>query len=289
VQLAAVDGIQLEFEDRGSGEPIVFIHGSLFGDVFAPLLAEPELRDRYRLIRYHRRGYGLSSHPNRPISIADQAEDCRLLLHQLGVASAHVVGYSYGGSISLQLALDAPDVVKSLVLLEPPLLSVPSVTEFVKKMAPAVRLFESGDRAAAVDVFMRVVFGKDFRQWLHVALPGASSEANATAAILFLQEWPSLGQWRFGPLEARSITRPALAVLGQDTAKVAPIFAEGHQQLLEWLPQVESFRLAGAGHGLPLQKPQSLATRLVAFLADHSRRGSAATVSTRAGTLPKRR
>ncbi|HEX2339337.1 MAG TPA: alpha/beta fold hydrolase [Vicinamibacterales bacterium] len=74
-------------------------------------------------MRYHRRGYAGSSPVRPPFSLSQQAADCRALLGHLRVERTHVVGHSSGGSIALQLALDAPEVVHSLVLLEPALLT----------------------------------------------------------------------------------------------------------------------------------------------------------------------
>ena len=118
--------ITLEYEVRGTGEPVVLIHGALIADAFAPLLAQPGLTERYRFIHYHRRGYMGSTHAPNPVSIAEQVADCRALLGHLGVERAHVVGHSYGGAIALQLTLDAPALVHSLAVLEPTLLAVPS-------------------------------------------------------------------------------------------------------------------------------------------------------------------
>ena len=64
---------------------MVFIHGALIADTFRPLLAEPSLAGRYRLILYHRRGYAGSSRAPEPVSVAQQAADCRALLRYLGV------------------------------------------------------------------------------------------------------------------------------------------------------------------------------------------------------------
>ena len=105
---AVIDGITLEYEDSGAGEPVVCIHGAFIADAFRPLLAERSLASRYRLITYHRRGYGGSSGRREAVSLAQQAEDCRRLLSYLGVERAHVVGHSFGGLIGIQLALDAP-------------------------------------------------------------------------------------------------------------------------------------------------------------------------------------
>jgi pimeloyl-ACP methyl ester carboxylesterase len=53
---ARTDGAALEDEVAGTGEPVVCIHGAFFAATFRPLLAEPDLAGRYRLIRYRRRG-----------------------------------------------------------------------------------------------------------------------------------------------------------------------------------------------------------------------------------------
>ena len=99
MQRADVNGIKLEYEVQGSGEPVVFIHGSHVADSFAPLMAEPALKDRLQLIRYHRRGFAGSSRHTGRLPIAGQAADCLGLLRHFGIAQAHVVGHSYGGVI----------------------------------------------------------------------------------------------------------------------------------------------------------------------------------------------
>src|SRR3990170_785764 len=163
MERADIDGITLEYEVRGAGEPVVLIHGSHIADTFAPLMTEPVLRDRLRLIRYHRRGFAGSSRPDGPLPISRQAADCRALLRHLGVQRAHVVGHSYGGAIALQLALDAPEAVRSLSLLEPALLDVPSGPKFFEQMEPVVQMYEAGNKAAAVDTSMQALCGKTYR------------------------------------------------------------------------------------------------------------------------------
>src|ERR1700730_2867574 len=91
----------------GVGEPVVLVHGSIIADAFAPLLREPALTGKYQLVSYHRRGFAGSTHPDRPLSIDEQAADCRALLETLGIDRAHVVGHSYGGGMALQFALDS--------------------------------------------------------------------------------------------------------------------------------------------------------------------------------------
>lgn len=123
MQKAEINGVTLELWDRGSGEPVVLVHGSM-GDECAAVLVEPALANQFRVIHYHRRGYGNSGCPEAPVSMRQQAADCRAVTQYLGIERAHCVGQSYGGAILLQMALDFPNAVHSLALLEPALSSV---------------------------------------------------------------------------------------------------------------------------------------------------------------------
>ena len=69
-----VNGAELEYEVRGSGEPVLLID-MLIADCFVPLLTEPSLAGRYQLIRYHKRGWVGSTHTPPPVSIGDHAAD----------------------------------------------------------------------------------------------------------------------------------------------------------------------------------------------------------------------
>ncbi len=116
-----VNGAAFEYQVQGNGEPVLLIPVGLVIDGLArPLFAEPELASRYRLIHYRRRGYAGSSLPSQPQTIAQQAGDAAAVLGHLEVNAAHVVGHSISALITLQLALDMPDLVHSLALLEPP-------------------------------------------------------------------------------------------------------------------------------------------------------------------------
>lgn len=123
MQPTEIKGVTLELRDQGSGEPVVFVHGAM-GDELSAVLAEPALADHYRLIDYHRRGFGGSEPLQTPLSISQQSADCRAIMQHLGIERAHLVGQSYGGVILLQIALDAPEAVHTLALLEPALPSV---------------------------------------------------------------------------------------------------------------------------------------------------------------------
>lgn len=173
MQTANINGVNLQFEVQGLGEPVVLVHGSLLADGLAPLLKAPILTQHYRIIGYYRCGFAGSTHLTPPVSIAQQAGHCRSLLQYLNIEPAHIVGYDYGCLIALQLALDAPEAVHSLTLLEPPLLlgdGVPSgrqftEEQFVEKRETSVqKVYEEGKRIEAIDTFLQLVCGQEYPQ-----------------------------------------------------------------------------------------------------------------------------
>ena len=268
MERARIDGAELEYEVSGTGEPVVFIHGAFIADTFRPLLAEPSLAGRYRLILYHRRGYAGSSRASGPVSVAQQAADCRALLRHLGVERAHVVGHSYGGAVALQLALDAPDVVHSLALLEPALMVGASAQGYRESLARGVERYREAGAAVVVDEFLQARW-PGYRAALDRALPGAFAQAVADAGTWFERELPGLLGWRFGEAEARRISQPALSVLGGESDALWPRFGETHRLLLAWLPHAEGFVLPGATHFMQLEDPRGMAEALAAFWARH--------------------
>src|SRR3954466_7312381 len=144
MQSVNVNGAELEYEVIGAGEPVLLI-SPVLADGFLPLLSEPALADRYQLIRYHKRGWVGSTHTPPPVSIADHATDAAALLERLGVPRAHIAGHSSGAAVGAQLALDRPDTVQTLALLELSLLSVPSGEAFFQQAGPAFEAYGSGD------------------------------------------------------------------------------------------------------------------------------------------------
>lgn len=266
---AAVNGVELEYEVRGAGEPVVLIHAGVCADLFAPLAAEPALADQFRILRYHRAGYAGSDRLDGPFSIARQAAHCRLLMNHLGMAKAHIVGHSSIAMMALQLALDTPDAVQTLALVDAARPAPPTDGQraFVEEVVlPALRRYKAGDKAGAVDVWMRGTCGPDYRIALEQVLPGAVEQAVADADTFFGQELLAVQEWPFTDEKARRVTRPALAVLGE---KSRPIFRERRELLLAWLPDIESFELPEATHLLQVDNPRGMAEALAAFFARH--------------------
>ena len=271
-------GLQLEYTVRGSGEPVVLVHAGLFAEWFKPLLEEPALAGRYRVVSFHRVGYAGSSRVTGAVSIARQAQHVQALMRHLGIERAHVVGHSSGANIALQLAIDAPERVHSLSLLEPAL----PVSEGSERllstrqaaMAPILDKYRAGDTAGAVDGFMRMVSGPGYRALFDKALPGEFARGLADADTFFQQELPAIAQWRLAREDATRIRQPALAITGEQSRGVSPIWEARHQQLLGWLPNVEGFVLPGTTHLLHVQNPRGMAEALAFFFARHPMAGA---------------
>jgi pimeloyl-ACP methyl ester carboxylesterase len=262
----ALDGVELEVEVRGTGEPVLLIQTALVADEFRPLASQPALRDHYRVIRYHRRGYGRSSPVQGPGSIQRDAADGRALLAVLGIARAHVVGVSYSGAVALQMAADSPTCVHSLVLLEPPPVHVPSAARFFAANAQLVEDHHARGPAVALDRFLTRVIGRDWRAAIERTLPGAAEQMQQDTDTFFDTDLPALLAWRFGANDARRITQPVLHIGGSESGQ---LFAEVRDLMLAWLPQADDAVLAGADHSLALTHPAQVAATLVAFLRRH--------------------
>jgi 3-oxoadipate enol-lactonase len=113
--LAAVNGIDLYYEETGSGPPLLLITG-LSGTTLGWALLLPALSERFHVIAFDNRGAGRSSTPPGPYTTRQLADDAAALLDHLGIERAHVIGISLGGMIAQELALGHPERVDRLVL-----------------------------------------------------------------------------------------------------------------------------------------------------------------------------
>jgi pimeloyl-ACP methyl ester carboxylesterase len=270
---ATVGGVELEYEARGTGEPVVLVHAGIFASWFKPLLGEPALAARYRLVSYHRVGYAGSGRIAGPVSLAQQATQLRELMRHLGIPRAHLVGHSSGGNIALQLALDDPDAVQSIVLMEPalpvPNLGPERMLSTRAAMAPSLQAYKTGDKARAVDGFMRGVAGPEYRAALDQGLPGAFAQGVADADTFFGQELPAILQWSLKREDAARIRQPVLSIMGARSPAVSPIWTDRHELILGSFPRAEGFVLPEATHLLHVQQPRAAAEALAAFFARH--------------------
>lgn len=112
---ADVDGLHLYYETRGSGKPLVLIHGGVSAsEAFGPNLEE--LARSREVIAVHLQGHGRTRDIARPLRFESMADDVAALIKQLGLGKADVMGYSLGGGVALQTVIRHPEVVNRLIL-----------------------------------------------------------------------------------------------------------------------------------------------------------------------------
>ena len=135
-----VDGLNFHYRDwGGSGEPIVLLHGlastSHIWDMVAPILAQ-----NHAVIAVDQRGHGESDKPNDGYDIESVTKDAIGIIDKLGIEKPLVVGHSWGGSVALNLAVEAPQSVKGLTWVDGGMINVsnryPSIEEAKVEMAP---------------------------------------------------------------------------------------------------------------------------------------------------------
>jgi pimeloyl-ACP methyl ester carboxylesterase len=267
MQRIPLDDAQLACAESGSGEPLLLIHGGLI-PTFFPRPAERALAERYRVITYCRRGYDGSSAVRPPFTIGQQAADAKALLRHLGIDRAHVAGHSYGGVVAVQLALDAPQMVGSLALLEPALIAlIPSAAQFFAALGSIQAMYTQGDRTGATGAFLAAVLGEDYRQLLDNVLPPGTFElAAAGSDTLFEVEVPALQQWTFTPADAKRLRQPVLSVVGEESI---PACHEVHALLRQWIPHAEELAVPHTNHALPYMSPGPVSAGLARFLERH--------------------
>ncbi len=118
-----VNGVELHYLDKGTGIPVIFIHGGLVDYRRWTEQVEP-FAEHYRVITYSRR-YNFPNKNQRidpAYSAAVDADDLAALITKLGLGPAHIVGESYGAYAGLFLAVHHPELVRSLVLAEAPMM-----------------------------------------------------------------------------------------------------------------------------------------------------------------------
>jgi len=108
IGMAPVNDIQMYYEIHGDGTPLILLHGGLgYADYWEKQI--PVLSKHYKLIAVDSRGHGRSTYSAKPIKYSLMASDVIALMDYLAIKKAHVLGWSDGGIIGLDLAVHYPD------------------------------------------------------------------------------------------------------------------------------------------------------------------------------------
>jgi pimeloyl-ACP methyl ester carboxylesterase len=268
MQLAHLDDFDLEYEIRGTGEPVLFI-SPVLADGFVPLLDDPQLTSGHQLIHYHRRGWVGSTRIPGPVGIERHAHDAAALLDHLNVARAHVVGHSSGAAVAVQLTLEHPRRVHTLSLLELALLSLPQGQAFLQHAAPVFDAYQAGEHERAFAIFMSAVSGLEWstvQETLEARAPGVVAQSIKDADTFFGVELPTLAAWNLDSSQAASLTTPVLSVLGW---KTLPLWFEVAAFLQANIRDLHEARIDGVGHLLHLQRPEPVAEAIAEFVGRH--------------------
>jgi pimeloyl-ACP methyl ester carboxylesterase len=251
----AVDGGALYYDEYGDGTPLLLIHGTgadaaMWGESIG-LLARGA-----RVIAYDRRGHSRSAGP--PVTgYARHAEDAATLLCGLGADPAVVLGWSVGGVIALELAIARPDLVRALVLVEPPLHAKRSFNPPLVAMVVRAQLLRRlrGERAAA----------RAFLDWAYRTrsgtggigtLPAAVQQANLANAAAIMADLDAGTGEELTAQRLAGIRCPVTCVVGADTQRR---LAARTLRIPRLIAQARVERIEGAGHASFRDQPQRFA------------------------------
>jgi pimeloyl-ACP methyl ester carboxylesterase len=245
-----IDGVNLAYEELGSGSPpALLLHGA-GGAIWGELPAR--LAQDQRTIWYHRRGFGESVHP----PIKDQARhtaDAIALLERLDAASAVLVGWSLGGVISLHLAVTRPELVRAIVLVEPPFQVAKNPTPSMMRSFAGTMITRrfKGDRAATLRFVRFATAYSDGGNGFDDGSPEAREALLANAPAIMGDLRSGTGE-HIKNDELAHLSCPVVCLLG---ARSGPMYSASAGRVREALPGARIEVVPGAGHTMPLTHP----------------------------------
>lgn len=262
----------LEVEVSGGGEPVIVIQTALTSDELRAVSQHIARSGGFRVLHYHRRGYAGSSPGHGRASIAADASDAGALIRAMDAEPAHVIGVSYSAAVALSLACSSPELVHTLSVVELPPAGTPGAEDFQEANLALLRSYETRGAKAALNEFMTMLVGPDWRDVSERDLPGSVEAMERDAASFFARDIPALVSWRFGAEEAARVRCPLLYVGGD---RSGPWFMQMRQRLVSLLPHADQATVEGAGHLAASTHPYEVAQLLVQHFRRHPRHGCA--------------
>jgi pimeloyl-ACP methyl ester carboxylesterase len=246
---------EFRYEAAGVGEPLLLLHGGL-GTALLHFWREiPLLAERFRVIAPDLRGYGRSSPPRlfpNDFYFRD-ADDMAALIEALGLGSVHVAGWSDGGIVGVILAVERPDLVRSLALWGAQARFTPEERAGWNTLADASAWTEGARRR-----FIEAQGPQNWPAILDRMVAGYNAFYNANAGDLVSR--------RLGEVRA-----PTLILHGSDDALVPVLHTH---EMARGIPNARLKIYEGAGHTLHRERESELRADLLAFLAGGSDAGS---------------
>ncbi|MFY9716876.1 MAG: alpha/beta hydrolase [Thermoplasmata archaeon] len=263
--------VTLYYETHGSaGDPTVVVHDS-WEDHQGWARLVPSLSQALALVTYDRRGHGASVGPPRERPVRDDASDLAMLLESIDLFPAHVIGCSYGAVVALRLAIDRPELVRSVAVHEPPFLGLledgPSwLGDLAARARAGVREMQDrarqGDRSGAARQFIeRLAPVTAAADRLGFAPPGGL----VPGSDLWVEEYADPETMSPSRTELAGLDLPILLTTGESSA---PLFHGIQAELTRVLRNASARTLPGIGEVPLLTQPEVYAGALVSFLLE---------------------
>jgi len=265
---AKINGVNLYYEDTGSGVPIVFVH-EFAGDYRSWELQVRFFSRRYRCITYNARGYPPSDVPERVEAYSQDiaVDDLRGVMDHLKLEQAHVVGFSMGGFAALIFGLRHPKRCRSLVIAGCGYGSGEDRSKWERDVEQVAARFEGDGMEKAADFYARgptrVQFSeRDPRGWqeFYEQLCASSSIGHAMTMRGVQKRRPSVPQLE---AEMRKLTVPTLVITGDEDE---PCLEPG-LFMKRAIPSAALVVMPKCGHTINLEDPDAFNGHLETFLA----------------------
>ncbi|MDX6710474.1 MAG: hypothetical protein QOH96_1490, partial [Blastocatellia bacterium] len=266
-----VRGVELCYIEQGQGEPLILLHGGM-GDYRS---WEPQMKvlsPKYRVISYSRR----HNYPNKNAltvkyhSAYTEADDLAAFIRKLKLGRVHLVGTSMGAFTALVFAVQHPEMVRSLVLAEPPIHTwvkdtpngADAYREFMSVIQePAAKAFAAGDDKGAMRIFVDGLAGTHgFDKLPPERVAAIMQNSQAMKAITISSDpYPNVPKGKVAQLNL-----PILIITGENTIRIHKLVNE---ELARLLPKAKQATIPNAGHGSPRENPQAFNEAALKFLA----------------------
>lgn len=253
--------MKLHHKILGTGEPVIILHG-LFGMLDNWRSIAKKLESRFQLILVDLRNHGRSPHENKmdyKIMAADIAE----LMKELQLDSANLIGHSMGGKVAMQFALDYPEKVKKLIIVDISPRAYPPHHFQVIKAIQSIDPAQISDRTEAETSF-RNHLGNDeatiqflLKNMTRKEDKGFAWKANMPAIVAGYEKLMDR------IISDTTFSKPSLFIRGELSDSVKDEDWSGIEELF---PGARLVTIPGAGHWVHADKPQAITDTILAFL-----------------------